>query len=728
MSKFPFFKQYDAMDCGPSCLRMIAAFYGKTYSLQKLRQLAHITREGVSLLGLSEAAEAIGFRTIGARITLEQLAEAPKPCIVHWDQEHFVVVHNYRKGVVHVADPAFGLIKYSEEEFKKHWLATVRQGEQKGICLLLEPTPAFFGLEGEEADRGNLRYLLKYLRPHRKLVVQLVLGFLAGSIIQLIFPFLTQSIVDVGINTQDINFIYLILAAQMMLFFSRMTVDFIRSWILLHISTRINISIISDFLIKLMKMPIGFFDTKMIGDLLQRIGDHKRIERFLTSQSLGVLFSVFNIVIFSIVLVIYNVPIFLIFFFGSLLYIGWIFLFLRKRRELDYKRFVQLSDNQSKLIQLINGMQEIKLNNYERQKRWEWERIQARLFKVNVKSLSIQQYQQAGSVFINESKNIVITVLAATAVVNGHMTLGMMLAVQYIIGQMNSPLDQLIEFMQVSQDAKISLERLGEIHNQKDEEQGQTEKLDTLPVSSDIIISDLVFQYEGPSSPKVLDNINLVVPRGKVTAIVGTSGSGKTTLVKLMLGFYPPVSGSIRIGDAELAAYKQHWWRAKCGAVMQDGFIFSDTIANNITVGDEVVDKQRLNYAVRMANIQEYIEALPLKYNTKIGPEGIGLSQGQKQRILIARAIYKNPEFIFFDEATNALDANNEKVILENLDEFFSGKTVVVVAHRLSTVKNAHQIVVLEKGNIVEMGNHDELTQKKGAYYHLVKNQLELGN
>jgi len=728
MSKFPFFKQYDAMDCGPSCLRMIAAFYGKTYSLQKLRQLAHITREGVSLLGLSEAAEAIGFRTIGARITLAQLAEAPKPCMVHWDQEHFVVVHNYRKGVVHVADPAFGLIKYPEEEFKKHWLATVRQGEQKGICLLLEPTPTFFGLESEEADRGNLRYLLKYLRPHRKLVAQLVLGFLAGSIIQLIFPFLTQSIVDVGINTQDINFIYLILAAQMMLFFSRMTVDFIRSWILLHISTRINISIISDFLIKLMKMPIGFFDTKMIGDLLQRIGDHKRIERFLTSQSLGVLFSVFNIVIFSIVLVIYNVPIFLIFFFGSLLYIGWIFLFLRKRRELDYKRFVQLSDNQSKLIQLINGMQEIKLNNYERQKRWEWERIQARLFKVNVKSLSIQQYQQAGSVFINESKNIVITVLAATAVVNGHMTLGMMLAVQYIIGQMNSPLDQLIEFMQVSQDAKISLERLGEIHNQKDEEQGQTEKLDTLPISSDIVISDLVFQYEGPSSPKVLDNINLVVPRGKVTAIVGTSGSGKTTLVKLMLGFYPPVSGSIRIGDAELAAYKQHWWRAKCGAVMQDGFIFSDTIANNITVGDEVVDKQRLNYAVRMANIQEYIEALPLKYNTKIGPEGIGLSQGQKQRILIARAIYKNPEFIFFDEATNALDANNEKVILENLDEFFSGKTVVVVAHRLSTVKNAHQIVVLEKGNIVEMGNHEELTQKKGAYYHLVKNQLELGN
>lgn len=728
MAKFPFFKQYDAMDCGPSCLRMIAAFYGKNYSLQKLRELSHISREGVSLLGLSDAGEAIGFRTIGARITFEQLFQAPKPCVVHWDQDHFVVVYKLKKGKVYVADPAFGLVEYSETEFKKHWLATVRHGEQKGICLLFDPTPKFFEMEGEESNRNNFRFLLKYLKPHRKLVTQLIIGFFVGSLIQLIFPFLTQSIVDVGINTQDINFIYLVLAAQMMLFLSKMTVDFIRSWILLHISTRINISIISDFLIKLMKMPIGFFDTKMIGDLLQRIGDHKRIERFLTSQSLQVIFSVFNIVIFGIVLLLYNVSIFLVFVFGSALYIGWVFLFLKKRRELDFKRFAQLADNQSKLIQLINGMQEIKLNNYERQKRWEWERIQARLFKVNVSNLSLQQYQQAGSVFINETKNIVITILAATAVVDGNMTLGMMLAVQYIIGQMNSPLDQMIEFMQVSQDAKISLERLSEIHNRKDEEQGQEGKLSVLPASADVQIENLVFQYEGPHSPKVLNNINLIIPRGKVTAIVGTSGSGKTTLIKLLLGFYPPVSGSIRIGDSDLSAFRQHWWRDRCGAVMQDGFIFSDTIANNIAIGDDEIDKERLGYAVQMANIQEFVDSLPLKYNTKIGQEGVGLSQGQKQRILIARAIYKNPEFIFFDEATNALDANNEKVILENLDEFFAGKTVVVVAHRLSTVKNAHQIVVLEKGNLIEIGTHEELTRKQGAYYNLVKNQLELGN
>ena len=728
MPKFPFFKQYDAMDCGPSCIRMIAAFYGKSYSLQKLRQLAHITREGVSLLGLSEAAEAIGFRTVGARITFEQLFQAPKPCVVHWDQEHFVVVYKLKKGKVYVADPAFGLVEYSETEFKKHWLSTVRQGEQKGICLMFDPTPKFFELEGEEANRGQFRFLLKYLKPHRKLVAQLVLGFVVGSLIQLIFPFLTQSIVDVGINTQDINFIYLILAAQMMLFLSRMTVDFIRSWILLHISTRINISIISDFLIKLMKLPIGFFDTKMIGDLLQRIGDHRRIERFLTSQSLNVIFSVFNIVIFSIVLIIYKLSIFLVFLSGSALYIMWVFLFLKKRRELDFKQFAQLADNQSKLIQLINGMQEIKLNNYERQKRWEWERIQARLFKVNIQSLSLQQYQQAGSVFINETKNIVITILAATAVVNGQMSLGMMLAVQYIIGQMNSPLEQMVEFMQVSQDAKISLERLSEIHTQKDEEQDQAGKLTSLPSKADIAVSGLVFQYEGPNSPKVLNNINLTIPQGKVTAIVGTSGSGKTTLVKLMLGFYPPVAGSVKVGESDVSLFKQQWWREQCGAVMQDGFIFSDTIANNIALPEDEVDKERLAYAVRLANIQEYIESLPLNYNTKIGPEGVGLSQGQKQRILIARAIYKNPEFIFFDEATNALDANNEKVILENLNEFFKGKTVVVVAHRLSTVKNAHQIAVLEKGELVELGTHEELTAKQGAYYNLVKNQLELGN
>jgi len=717
------------MDCGPTCLRMIAKFYGKSISLEYLREQSHISREGVSLLGISDAAEAVGMRTMGTKVGFEQLVkDVPKPCIVHWDQNHFVVLYEARKGKMFVADPAFGLVKYSEDEFKHHWLATVKEGVGKGICLMLQPTPDFYEREDEKKDHGGFSFLFRYLRPHRRLLWQLIVGFIAASIIQLIFPFLTQSLVDVGINNQDLGFIYLVLIAQMVLFVGQTSIEFIRSWILLHISTRINISIISDFLIKLMKLPIGFFDTKMIGDLMQRIQDHRRIERFLTTQTLGVLFSVVSLFVFAIVLAIYNWVILAIFVIGSLLYIVWVWFFMRRRRELDYKKFSRLSENQSMLIQLINGMQEIKLNNYEKQKRWEWERIQARLFRVNVQYLTVDQYQQAGSVFVNQTKNILITVVAAMAVLNGEMTLGMMLAVQFIIGQMNSPLNELISFMHMAQEAKISLERLGEIHNKKDEEEKDKPLLNTMPLDKTLYVEDVVFQYEGPHSPKVLKDIRLAIPEKKITAIVGTSGSGKTTLVKLILGFYAPVSGKIRVGETDLQNFSQQWWRTKVGAVMQDGFIFSDTITANIAVGAERLDKERLLFAAKMANLMDLIEGLPLGFNTKIGQDGHGLSQGQKQRILIARVIYKNPEYLFFDEATNALDANNEKVIMENLNEIYRGKTVIVVAHRLSTVKNADQIVVLEKGELVEIGNHEELTAKRGVYYNLVKNQLELGN
>lgn len=716
------------MDCGPTCLRMIAKFYGKNISLEYLREQAHISREGVSLLGISDAAEAIGMRSMGAKVSFEQLvSDVPKPCVVHWDQNHFVVLYEAGKGQVHVADPAFGLVKYSDQEFKVHWLATATGGVGKGIALLLQPTPGFYEREDDKKASGGFGFLLRYLRPHRRLMAQLIIGFIAASIIQLIFPFLTQSLVDVGINNQDLGFIYLVLVAQLVLFIGQTSIEFIRSWILLHVSTRINISILSDFLIKLMKLPIGFFDTKMIGDLMQRIQDHRRIERFLTTQTLGVLFSVVSLSVFAIVLAAYSWVILFIFIVGSGLYIGWVWLFMRRRRQLDYKRFSQLSENQSMLIQLITGMQEIKLNNFETQKRWEWERIQARLFRVNVQNLTIDQYQQAGSVFLNQTKNILITVVAAMAVLKGDMTLGMMLAVQFIIGQMNSPLNELINFARLAQEAQISLERLGEIHNQKEEEEKGKPLLNALPSDKTFYLENVVFQYEGPHSPKVLKDITLTVPEKKITAIVGTSGSGKTTLVKLLLGFYPPASGKIKVGETDLQSFSQHWWRTKVGAVMQDGFIFSDTIALNITVGAERADKERLLFAARMANLMEMVEGLPLGFNTKIGQDGHGLSQGQKQRILIARVIYKNPEYLFFDEATNALDANNEKVIMENLNKVYQGKTVVVVAHRLSTVKNADQIVVMERGGIVEVGSHEELTAKRSAYYNLVKNQLELG-
>jgi ATP-binding cassette, subfamily B, bacterial len=729
MRHFPFFKQLDATDCGPSCLRMIAKYHGKNFSLQTLRDRSYLTREGVSLLGISDAAESIGFRSVGARITFSQLSnEVPLPCIVHWKENHFVVVYAVKKGKIFVADPAFGLIKYSESEFLKGWTENPDPSTAKGLCLLLDPSPDFYSLSDEKIDKSSFKYLFSYLIQHKRFLGQLILGLLLGSLFQLIFPFLTQSMVDVGINNRDIGFVTLILVSQLVLFISQTSVEFIRNWILLHLTTRLNISLISDFLVKLMKLPIGFFDTKMIGDMLQRIGDHTRIENFLTNQTLNVLFSMVSFFIFSIVLAVYSWKILAIFLIGSILYVIWIALFLEKRRELDFRRFTQLSENQGKLIELITGMQEVKLNNCEKQKRWEWERIQSRLFNVNIKRLSLTQTQAVGSGFINQLKNILISFLAAKLVIDGQMTLGAMMAVSYIIGQMNSPIEGLMSFIQTAQDAKISLERLNEIHLRENEENLEDQKITLFPEKKDINIQNLNFQYEGPRSPMVLKNISLQIPASKTTAIVGMSGSGKTTLIKLMLGFYPPVSGEISIGDIHLHNFSVRMWRENCGVVMQDGFIFSDSIVNNITVGADKIDRHMLLEAVRMANIQEYIESLPMGYNTKIGQEGVGLSQGQKQRILIARAIYKQPDFLFFDEATNALDANNEKVIMENMESFYKGRTVVVVAHRLSTVKNADQIVVLDKGEIVENGTHNELIKLKGHYYKLVKNQLELGS
>jgi ATP-binding cassette, subfamily B, bacterial len=734
INSFPFYQQLDQMDCGPTCLKIIAKYHGKSFSLNELRSKSFITREGVSLLGISEAAEAIGFRTIGVKLPFDKMVvDAPLPCIVHWNQSHFAVLYKVKKNKISVADPAAGLITYTKEEFLKSWLSTSSNGSGVGVALLLEPTPAFY--ETEVATDKNTKlgfyYLFGYLKTYRRFIGQLLIGLLLGSLIQLILPFLTQSIVDVGINTRNTPFIYIELTAQLMLIFSRTSAEFLRRWILLHLSTRINLSIISDFLIKLMQLPMSFFDSKKIGDILQRIEDHSRIERFLSSSSLSILFSFFNLVIFGVVLALYSIPIFLIFFGGSAVYIVFVLFFLKVRKELDYKRFNELSRNRSSLIQLVNGMQEIKLNNCERTKRWEWERIQAKLFKLNVSSTRVQQWQEGGSTLINELKNIFITFMAATAVISGSMTLGMMLAVQYIIGQLNVPINEFVNFIRELQDARISLDRIGEIRLLDNEE-----KTDSVFVASPLSSGEgkgvrfekVSFQYEGPHSPKALDKIDLTIEEGKVTAIVGASGSGKTTLLKLLLKYYPPTLGKILHGHTDLLNKSARDWRSQCGTVMQDGYIFSDTIANNISISDEEMDTTKLLNAARVANIQEFIEELPLGYNTKIGSDGTGISAGQRQRMLIARAVYRNPHYLFFDEATSALDANNERVIMDNLNEFFKGRTVVVIAHRLSTVKNADKIVVLESGRVVEEGNHVELTAIKGKYYELVKNQLELGN
>ena len=730
MKKFINYIQADSKDCGPTCLKIIAKHYGKTINIQYLRDYSETTRSGSNLMLLSDAAEKIGFRTLGVKLSLEKIEEVSLPCILHWNKNHYVVLYKIKKGKYFISDPAFGLLEYSQKEFLKFWIGNnANESTQEGIALVIETSPKFFQSEFDKEDKKGLGFSLlsQYVLRYKSFLVQLSIGLLASSLLQLIFPFLTQSIVDVGIQNHNIHFIYLILFAQLFLFIGRTGLELIRSWILLHMSTRIKVSLISDFFIKLMNLPISFFDVRMTGDIMQRINDHHRIERILTTSSLNVLFSVVNMFIMGGVLAYYNLQIFFVFFSGSILYFGWITLFLKRREALDYKRFSEVSQEQSKVIELINGMQEIKLHNAERQKRWGWEYVQARLFRVSIKGLVLEQTQTIGSSVINELKNIFIIFLSAKLVIDGQITLGMMMAISSIVGSLNGPIAQLIGFVREVQDAKISLARLSEIHDKEDEMQQEVYQTQEIPKDCAIEIKDLCYRYMGSNIP-VLENLNLTIPAHKVTAIVGVSGSGKTTLMKLLLKFYEPNNGEINLGNTQLKNIAQKSWRANIGAVMQEGFIFNDSIANNIAVGVDIINKERLVYAADVANIKEYIAGLPLGYNTKIGSEGVGMSTGQKQRLLIARAVYKNPEMLFFDEATSALDANNEKEIMGKLDIFFFFITVVVIAHRLSTVMNADQIVVLDKGKIIEIGSHSTLVEQKGNYFELVRNQLQLGN
>lgn len=752
-SKYKFYKQLDYMDCGPTCLRMVSAYYGKEYTLDYLRSISHITKNGVSFLGLSEASEKVGFRTLVGKLSYSQLKEeVPLPCILHWNQDHFVVLYDVkeksllrREEKLVIGDPGHNLVEVDVETFKKCWVSTE---DGRGVALLLETTPEFYNRHTEEETEegaSSIGFLFQYIKPYKAYIFQIFLGMILASFISMCFPFLTQSLVDFGINKQNIDFVHLVLISQLALFIGSLLVNLIRNWILLHVSTRISITIISNFLIKLMKLPINFFESKNIGDITQRISDHHRIESFLTGSALSTLFSIINLVIFSIVLGIYDMRFLLVFFVGSSLSVAWIFLFLKRRRNIDYNRFQRARENQNSIYEIITGMQEIKLYNSQKSRRWEWEKIQSKLFKINIKSLALEQYQEIGATFFTQLKNILISFMAALLVIDGQISLGVMLSISYIIGQLNGPLNQLIQFVKTVQDAKISLERLGEIHNKQNEEKSSQHVADVHEEDfghslnqvffakglnsrfrPGITLDNVSFRYGHAKSALVLKNISLHIPKGQVTAIVGASGSGKTTLLKLLLKFYPTTEGEIRVDGSNLNDISAKLWRSQCGTVMQDGYIFSDSIARNIALDGNKIDELKLMNAVHVANAHDYISQLPLGFTTRIGNTGSGLSGGQKQRIFIARAVYKEPSYMFFDEATSALDSNNERIIMENLDEFYKGRTVLIIAHRLSTVKKADQIIVMKDGEIVEQGSHLSLVYQRGYYYELVKNQLEL--
>lgn len=725
--RFPFYRQRDEMDCGPTCLRMIFRHYGKTYPLPFIREKCHITNAGVSLLGMAHAAESLGMRTLAVRLPLSKLREVPLPCIAHWRQNHFVVIHKVTRTHVFVADPAYGLIRYTWAEFERAWAHSEREGELAGVLLLMEPTPSFGKTDADSPKEQGWGFLWSYVRPYRRYLTQLGLGMLAGGLLGLLMPLASQALVDQGIQLRNLSFVMVMIIAQLVLFVGQLGIGFIERWLLLHIGVRLNLALLTDFLIKMTRLPLSFFERRTMGDLLQRMSDHGRVEQFLTTNTLSVVFSLFNVLVFGAALAYYNVNVFLLFLLGAILSAIWLLLFMRKRRELDFKAFAENARTQNQLVQIIEGYPDVKLARAERQLRWNWEHIQIRLFRLSARGLALEQVQSLGLLAIQQLIQIVISYWTAKAVIDGQLTLGGLVAVQYLVGQVSAPLNQLVGFIHVAQDARLAVERIGEIYQMPDEQPDDQQRLHQIPAGGDIVLDQVSYRYGAPGTPAALENLNLHIPAGKTTAIVGTSGSGKTTLLKLLLRLYEPTGGRVLIGSVGLNHVDVQAWRKWCGAVMQDGYIFGDTLAGNIALGEESPDMERLYWAAYMANLLPVVEQLPDGLQTKVGMDGRKLSQGQQQRVLLARALYGNPAYLFLDEATSALDAENEAVIVRNLASIREGRTLVVIAHRLSTVRNADQIVVLDQGRIVESGTHTQLIVRRGAYFHLIRNQLELG-
>lgn len=722
--RFPTEYQMDAKDCGPASLKMVAKYFGRYYSLQYLRDKCGITKEGVSLLGISAAAESIGLHTAAFKCTIDDvIMKVPFPAIAFWNENHFVVVYHADKKHVWVSDPVKGHVKYSRQEFIVGWYL---KNEDKGVLLALEPTADFnLSKQEKEQEKNSLQSMLRYFMPYKKQFALIFFVMFVVTLLQGVLPFISKAVIDVGINTSDVKFINMVLVGNICILLSVMVFNVVRDWILMHITARVNISLISDYLVKLMKLPVTFFENKLLGDILQRAQDHERIRSFIMNNSLSLIFSVFTFVIFSIILLIYNSVIFYIFTAGSVLYIVWVLLFLSIRKKLDWQYFELVSKNQSYWVETVSAIQDIKIYNYERSRRWKWEEIQARLYHVNKRVLAVTNLQNLGAQFIENIKNMAITFFCAMSVISGDITFGVMISTQFIIGMLNSPLVQFIHFIVSAQYAKISFLRMNEIRHLEDEDELLSVGTTTiLPENKSLILKKVMFQY-APHLPMVLTNINLYIPENKVTAIVGSSGCGKSTLLKLLVRLYKPSYGTINMGGMNVTALNLRVWRDMCGVVMQDGKVFNDTVKNNIVLDDENVDEEQLVKCCQIAQIKEEIDQMPRGFDTEIGEQGRGLSGGQKQRLLIARALYRNPKYLFMDEATNALDTVNEQKIVQALKRAFKNRTAVIIAHRISTIRNADQIVVMDKGQIVEIGTHEILMGKQGVYFTLVSSQNE---
>lgn len=724
LKRFPTEYQMDAMDCGPASLKMVAKYFGRYYSLQYLRDKCGITKEGVSLLGISTAAESIGLHTVAIKCTIADLMiKVPFPVIVHWNENHFVVVYHADKKHVWVSDPIKGHVKYTMQEFRASWYL---KDQDKGVLLALEPTSDFkLSKQDKDQVKDSFLSMLRYFIPYKRQFLLIFFVMMVVTLLQAILPFISKAVIDIGISTSDVTFINMVLVGNITILLCIMVFNVVRDWILMHITARVNIALISDYLVKLMKLPVTFFENKLLGDILQRAQDHERIRAFIMNNSLSLIFSVFTFFIFSIILLIYNEAIFFIFIVGSILYVLWVLLFLKIRKKLDWQYFELISRNQSYWVETVSAIQDIKIYNYERSRRWKWEEIQARLYHVNKRVLTVTNIQNLGAQFIESIKNMAITFFCATAVIKGDITFGVLISTQFILGMLNGPLLQFIGFIVSAQYAKISFLRMNEIRQLEDEDELLSVGTTTiLPENKSLILNNVMFQY-AQHLPMVLKNINLIIPENKVTAIVGSSGCGKSTLLKLLVRLYKPSYGTVNMGGMNVTALNLRTWRELCGVVMQDGKIFNDTIKNNIVLDDEHVDEAKLIKCSQTAQIKNEIDQLPKGFDTMIGEQGRGLSGGQRQRLLIARALYRNPRYLFLDEATNSLDTLNEKKIVQALGSAFENRTVIIIAHRLSTIRNAHQIVVMDKGQIVEIGNHKALMEHKGRYYDLVISQNE---